>query len=97
TPPGGDITLGMSVDSEQVNVAVTDNGIGMDAALLGRAFDLFTQAERTSDRSQGGLVIGLALVKGLVELHGGQVAAHSEGVGKGSRLTVCLPHMTSQS
>lgn len=96
TPSGGDITLGMSVDGDQVQVTVTDNGIGMDAALLGRAFDLFSQAERTSDRSQGGLGIGLALVRSLVELHGGQVAAHSEGVGKGSRLTVCLPCLEEQ-
>lgn len=96
TPSGGDITLGMSVEGDQVQVTVTDNGIGMDAALLGRAFDLFSQAERTSDRSQGGLGIGLALVRSLVELHGGQVAAHSEGVGKGSRLTVCLPCLEEQ-
>ena len=92
TPSGGDITLRMSVvGSDQVQVTVADNGIGMDGALLARAFDLFSQAERTSDRSQGGLGIGLALVRSLVELHGGQVAAHSDGVGKGSRLTVCLP------
>lgn len=96
TPSGGDITLGMSVEGDQVQVTVMDNGIGMDAALLGRAFDLFSQAERTSDRSQGGLGIGLALVRSLVELHGGQVAAHSEGVGKGSRLTVCLPCLEGQ-
>jgi PAS domain S-box-containing protein len=97
TPTGGDITLAISVDSGQVQVVVTDNGVGMDAALLGRAFELFSQAERTSDRSQGGLGIGLALVKSLVELHGGQVAAYSEGAGRGSRVAVRLPHITGQN
>lgn len=96
TAPGGDIGLELSVDSERVQITVADNGVGMDAALLGRVFELFSQAERASDRSQGGLGIGLALVKSLVELHGGEVAAYSEGVGKGSRLTVCLPHMKAQ-
>lgn len=97
TPAGGDISLDMSVGREQVQVAVTDNGVGMDSALLARAFDLFSQAERTSDRSQGGLGIGLALVRSLVELHGGQVVACSDGIGRGSRVTVWLPHMKKQN
>lgn len=96
TPRGGDIELGMSVDKGQVQVTVADNGIGMDARLLGRVFELFSQAERTSDRSQGGLGIGLALVKSLVELHGGEVVAESEGMGKGSRLIVRLPCLEGQ-
>jgi PAS domain S-box-containing protein len=91
TPPGGDITLGMEVEGDYVKVIVQDNGIGMTPELAERAFDMFAQAERTSDRAQGGLGIGLALVKSLVELHDGKVNAESEGVGKGSRFTLCLP------
>ena len=91
TPEGGEIGLGMDVDGSHVRIAVTDNGIGIAPALQASVFDLFTQADRASDRSQGGLGIGLALVKSLVELHGGHVAVHSEGIGKGSRFVVCLP------
>jgi len=79
------------VEHGEVIVHVNDNGIGMSPALIGTAFDLFAQAERTSDRSEGGLGIGLALVKSLVQLHGGGVSASSEGHGKGSRFTVRLP------
>jgi len=99
TPEGGRIVLEMEVDAarecspESVLLCVSDNGIGMTPEVRDAAFTLFTQAERTPDRSQGGLGIGLALVKSLVELHGGTVAAHSEGVGTGSRFTVCLPRM----
>ena len=92
TPAGGDIHLGLSVEGSHVKMAVTDNGVGMRPDFIERAFDMFTQAERSSDRTQGGLGIGLALVKSLVELHGGRVLAFSEGVGKGSRFVVCLPH-----
>lgn len=83
--------LDLEVDGKYIKTSVADNGIGMDPQLVSRAFDLFAQAERTSDRSQGGLGIGLALVKSLVELHDGSITAYSEGVGKGSRFTVCLP------
>jgi PAS domain S-box-containing protein len=92
TPEGGDIVLGMEVDGSHIKVAVSDNGIGMTPELQPRAFDLFTQAARSSDRAQGGLGIGLALVKSLVELHGGRITVHSDGIGKGSRFEVCLPH-----
>ena len=68
-----------------------DNGIGIDAGLLPHIFDLFTQAQRTPDRSQGGLGIGLALVERMVNLHGGEIAAVSGGAGKGARFTVSLP------
>jgi PAS domain S-box-containing protein len=95
TPEGGRIALHMEVDAragcERVLLCVTDNGIGMTAEVQRGAFDLFTQAERTSDRSQGGLGIGLALVKSLVELHRGSVTAHSDGPGRGSKFVVCLP------
>lgn len=92
TPEGGEIELAVEPRDGHVRVSVSDNGIGMTQELVDRAFDLFAQAERTSDRSQGGLGIGLALVKSLVSLHGGTVAAHSDGMGKGSRFTICLPH-----
>jgi signal transduction histidine kinase len=71
-------------------VRVTDNGSGIDPAFVPRIFDLFTQGERMPDRSQGGLGIGLALVKRLVELHGGTVSASSQGRGTGAAFTVTL-------
>src|ERR1700736_6716149 len=75
----------------EVVMAVKDNGIGIAPQLLPRLFDLFTQAERSLDRSQGGLGIGLALVKSLVGMHGGQVTVSSEGPGRGSEFVVRLP------
>ncbi|HEU4851734.1 MAG TPA: hybrid sensor histidine kinase/response regulator [Telluria sp.] len=91
TPEGGDIALTMDVNRTEVIFSVTDNGIGMDPHVIEHVFEMFSQAERTSDRSQGGLGIGLALVKRLVDLHGGRIAAQSDGVGKGSRFTLTLP------
>jgi signal transduction histidine kinase/ActR/RegA family two-component response regulator len=91
TPEGGTIHLRLEADGGDYVLSVADDGIGMEAALVDRVFDLFTQAERTPDRSQGGLGLGLALVKSLVELHGGSVQAHSAGLGKGSTFTVRLP------
>lgn len=96
TPEGGDIILDMEVDGSHVKIAIADNGIGMTPELQARAFELFAQATRSSDRSQGGLGIGLALVKSLVELHGGHITAYSDGIGKGSRFVVCLPHSTEK-
>ena len=93
TPEGGTITLRIEVQHEHILICVADNGIGMQPELIERAFDLFSQAERTSDRSQGGLGIGLALVKSLVDLHGGTVTARSAGLGKGSEFTICLPRL----
>jgi PAS domain S-box-containing protein len=74
-------------------LTVRDEGIGMDPGLAPRVFDLFTQAKRSSDRSQGGLGLGLALVKNLAELHGGSVVCDSPGLGQGSTFTVTLPLM----
>jgi PAS domain S-box-containing protein len=91
TGEGGSILVRTEVREVHVLIEVADNGIGMPSELVGRVFDLFSQAERTSDRSTGGLGLGLALVKRLVELHGGSVSCNSPGVGKGSRFTVCLP------
>jgi CheY-like chemotaxis protein len=100
TPEGGRIVLEMEVEagpeSERVVLCVIDNGIGMTPEVQRGAFELFTQAERTPDRSQGGLGIGLALVKSLVELHGGAVSVSSDGPGQGSRFTVSLPRMAER-
>jgi len=91
TQEGGRLQLAATVRHGEVIVDVIDNGIGMAPELAARAFDLFAQAERTSDRASGGLGLGLALVRSLVELHGGSVACESAGPGRGSRFTVTLP------
>lgn len=91
TPEGGVLELQVQASREHVTITVKDNGIGMAPAFLERVFDMFSQAERTADRSQGGLGIGLALVKSLVELHHGSIAARSSGPGQGSEFTVQLP------
>lgn len=93
TPEGGNIELRTRAPHSQVVIEVTDNGIGMASDLVARAFDLFAQAERTSDRSAGGLGLGLALVKSLTELHGGTVSCASDGVGKGTVFTIYLPRL----
>ncbi|MEO7641971.1 MAG: ATP-binding protein, partial [Ramlibacter sp.] len=91
TPEGGNIRLTMQVEQEQVVLTVQDDGIGLAAELIPHIFELFTQAERTSDRSGGGLGLGLALVRSLVELHGGKVSCASAGLECGSVFTVSLP------
>ena len=91
TPEGGQLRLVMEADASQVLVAVSDNGIGIAPALHTQVFELFSQAERTSDRAQGGLGLGLALVKSLVELHGGNVRCLSGGADQGSTFEVRLP------
>ncbi|MDB5838422.1 MAG: Signal transduction histidine kinase [Herminiimonas sp.] len=93
TPEGGDILLRLEPGPQYIGLCVRDTGVGMDAQLLPRVFDLFTQGERSSDRSQGGLGLGLALVKSLVELHGGKVAAYSAGHGTGSEFSINLPRL----
>jgi signal transduction histidine kinase len=91
TAPGGHVSLSMELVGSKVRIVVSDNGIGMAPALTASAFELFAQAERTADRAQGGLGIGLALVRSLVELHDGEVSVFSAGLGQGSRFTVVLP------
>jgi signal transduction histidine kinase len=91
TATGGSLVLSARIESDCVRVAVRDNGQGIDPPILPYIFDLFIQAERTPDRSQGGLGLGLALVKSLAVLHGGRVEAHSAGLGKGSEFVVYLP------
>jgi len=95
TPQGGKIDLNIAVDAGKVQIVVSDNGIGIDKKLLPQVFELFTQATRTPDRSQGGLGLGLALVQSLVKMHNGDIGAFSEGTGKGSRFAVTLPVLSA--
>ena len=95
TTSGGRIALQMAAQGGQLTLSVQDNGIGMSDELLAVAFELFSQGERSADRSQGGLGIGLALVRSLVQLHGGSVALCSPGLGLGSELTIRLPGLAA--
>ena len=89
--PGGRVELACEVGEGGIDILVRDWGAGISAAELPHVFELFTQGERSLERTQGGLGIGLSLVKGLVEMHGGEVRAQSAGPGKGSLFTVHLP------
>jgi PAS domain S-box-containing protein len=91
TPDGGRIRLRAQREGSEALVAVCDTGIGIPAQSLGSIFEMFSQLKPALDRSQGGLGIGLALVRGIVDLHGGAISASSEGVGQGSEFTVRLP------
>ncbi|MES2686116.1 MAG: PAS domain-containing protein [Pseudomonadota bacterium] len=91
TDVGGRIALEVALEGPNLCFSVTDSGIGMSEAAIGNIFTMFAQEQSALDRSEGGLGIGLALVKGLVELHGGSVSAHSEGANLGSRFVVTLP------
>ncbi|MGZ5102830.1 MAG: sensor histidine kinase [Usitatibacter sp.] len=94
TPSGGRIHLGVKADGGEAVVTVSDDGLGIPAAMLGRVFDIFTQVDRSFEKTQGGLGIGLSLAKRLVEMHGGRIEAASGGPGKGSTFTVRLPATT---
>jgi signal transduction histidine kinase len=89
--PNTKISLVAKYADGALKISVKDEGAGIDPAFMPHIFDLFAQADQSLDRAQGGLGIGLTLVKHLVELHGGSVAAHSEGVGKGTEIVVTLP------
>jgi signal transduction histidine kinase/ActR/RegA family two-component response regulator len=91
TPPGGDIRVHGRVEDGEVVLSVSDNGQGLSAELLPRVFNLFVQGPRTADRREGGLGVGLTLVRSLVAMHGGRVEAHSAGPGQGSTFVVRLP------
>jgi two-component system CheB/CheR fusion protein len=91
TPPGGQVWVKVTTEADEAVVRVEDAGVGIPPEMLPRIFDLFTQVESSRAQSQGGLGVGLALVKNLVELHGGSVQAKSDGIGKGSEFTVRLP------
>ncbi|MCE9526400.1 MAG: PAS domain S-box protein [Planctomycetales bacterium] len=91
TPANGQIRLSVRREGKDVVITVADNGAGIPTEMLPRVFDLFTQVDHHADRAQGGLGIGLTLVKNLVEMHGGSVQANSQGLGKGSEFVVRLP------
>jgi two-component system CheB/CheR fusion protein len=91
TPSGGLITLGFRQESYAIVLFVRDNGVGLGADMLNKVFTMFTRVDSDTNRVEGGLGIGLALAKGLIELHGGQLEAQSGGLGRGSEFTVSLP------
>jgi len=91
TPEGGTVSVTAAREGDLIVVRVRDTGVGIDAALLPAVFDMFVQGARGPDRAQGGLGIGLSLVRTLTELHGGSVAAHSHGHGRGTEFVVRLP------
>ncbi len=95
TPPGGAIHISCDCDDKEVTVSVEDSGVGIGPDLLPQVFDVFVQGARTLDRAQGGLGIGLALVRRLVELHGGAIHAYSDGAGEGSIFTFRLPRIAA--
>jgi signal transduction histidine kinase/ActR/RegA family two-component response regulator len=96
TPKGGHITLTAELQADTVLIAVEDDGIGLKPQSLNAIFDMFSQVDHSVERSTGGLGIGLALVRGLTEMHGGSVRADSAGLGRGSRFSLRLPVVTSQ-
>jgi two-component system CheB/CheR fusion protein len=91
TSRGGRARVSIVAESRNAVIRVVDNGVGMTSDTVARLFQPFMQADHTLDRSKGGLGLGLALVRGLVELHGGSIEAQSEGLGKGAEFTVRLP------
>lgn len=95
TEEDGEISLSCEIKNSEVVIRVRDNGMGISTELLPRVFDLFTQGDRSLARSEGGLGIGLTLVRRLVEMHGGSVDAESSGPGKGSQFIVRLPALSA--
>jgi two-component system CheB/CheR fusion protein len=91
TPDGGEVWYALGAEGGEAVVRVRDTGVGMPPDLLARAFDLFVQADDTLDRADGGMGVGLTLVRAIVGLHGGRVTAHSNGPGTGSEFVVRLP------
>jgi signal transduction histidine kinase len=91
TPSGGHISVTAERMGEQVELSVSDDGLGIAADMVSRVFDLFVQQPQSIERTHGGLGLGLSIVRNLVDLHGGTVAAHSDGLGRGSRFVVQLP------
>jgi PAS domain S-box-containing protein len=96
TDPQGEIRVDSRDDGDAAVLTISDDGVGMGPDLVPRVFDLFVQSERTSDRAQGGLGIGLSVVKRLIEMHGGTVSAASAGIGAGSSFEIRLPLLVEQ-
>jgi CheY-like chemotaxis protein len=94
TPPGGRIELTAGTHNKQIAIRIRDNGIGIEPDLIPTVFNLFAQGSRSEASGQTGLGIGLALVKRLVDLHGGAVDVHSAGLGKGCEFTVRFPRLS---
>ena len=97
TPEGGEVRLSMEQTGERLRIRVSDNGRGIDPELLPRVFERFAQGDASPSRQHGGLGLGLAIAKQLVELHGGSISAASEGLGQGAAFTVILPLPASTS
>jgi Histidine kinase-, DNA gyrase B-, and HSP90-like ATPase/Response regulator receiver domain len=95
TAPGGHVQVSAVSEASELVIRVVDDGQGIQAQLLPRLFEPFVQGERGSDRREGGLGLGLAVVKGLVALHAGSVEAHSDGPGLGSEFVVRVPGLTT--
>ncbi len=95
TPPGGRITVSAAREGDGVVLRVRDDGVGISPELLPRVFELFAQGEQSIERASGGLGLGLAIVRSLVHLHGGEVSARSEGAGRGSEFQVRLPALAA--
>jgi PAS domain S-box-containing protein len=91
TEPGGEIGVSLTVQGSEFVLQVRDSGVGIAPELLPKLFDLFVQGDRRVTRASGGLGVGLSLAKRLIDMHGGSIAAHSEGLGRGSTFTVRLP------
>jgi signal transduction histidine kinase/CheY-like chemotaxis protein len=96
TDPGGRIDLSSTLEGSEIVFRIKDNGIGIEPGSIARMFDLFAQGDRSLERSEGGLGIGLTLVRSLIELHGGTVSASSDGPGLGSEFVVRLPATAAQ-
>src|SRR5690606_14625715 len=84
TEPGGEIRVAVRLEGEEIEIDVSDTGIGIEPAMLPRVFELFVQGSQGADRPAGGLGLGLTLVRTLVDMHGGTVEARSPGIGRGS-------------
>jgi signal transduction histidine kinase/CheY-like chemotaxis protein len=99
TPPGGRVTVRVAAeeDGKRAEVSVRDTGAGIEPEVLPQVFEIFTQADRSLDRAMGGLGVGLAVVKGLIEMHGGEVKAQSEGPGLGAELSFHLPLLATDA
>src|SRR5262245_10048040 len=96
TPTGGKIWIETDRSGDKVSIAVRDTGIGIPSESRPGIFDMFSQLDRSIERSRGGLGIGLALVKGLIEMHGGSIAAESGGTDRGSTFVITLPALPNE-